>query len=125
MTRFSGSLITVREGEAFNLLYALKWAQDQDHNLQNVKFDIDFKKVADAVITGSLPISEFGLIIQNCKDIISSCANFLVSFIAEKGIWWLTLNLGCHQIDLSMHLLSCPRFSQMNTFFFFIKLEMN
>jgi hypothetical protein len=31
LTGFSGSyhpLITVREGEAFNLLYALKWAQE-------------------------------------------------------------------------------------------------
>lgn len=73
-----------------------------------MKFDIDFKIVAVAVFSGSLPISDFGLIIQNCKDIISSCANFPVSFIAEKGIWWLTLNLGCHQIDLSAHLLSCP-----------------
>ncbi|CAN1316800.1 hypothetical protein LINPERPRIM_LOCUS30201 [Linum perenne] len=72
-----------KEVEAAALLEALSWAEEL--NLPRVMFESDAKEVTDQVGASETEDTEFGEIIQQCRDIISRHEGFAISFVRRNG----------------------------------------
>ncbi|CAN1752594.1 hypothetical protein LINPERHAP1_LOCUS4809 [Linum perenne] len=80
----------VKEGEAWSLLEALKWARDS--NQTRVIFEVDSQQVALAVRGHAANMTEFGEIISKCRTIIQENPNFVVDFVRRDR------NLVAHEL---------------------------
>ncbi|GAU26672.1 hypothetical protein TSUD_314490 [Trifolium subterraneum] len=80
----TSSQLTVKEGEAFGLLQAIKWAGEL--GLNNVIFNLDAKSVVDSFNTTTHDLSYFGFIIKDCKSwLLNSCTNSVVEFSRRQA----------------------------------------
>jgi len=64
-TSWSTPLLDVSEGEAIGLLYAIRWVKE--HNLSNVIFELDSKRVVDNFHSTRNDVSDLGAIIRECR----------------------------------------------------------
>ena len=72
------------EGEAIGLLYAIRWAKEQ--NLNNVIFELDSKRVVDSFYSTRNDVSDLGAIIRECRTTFSSFfTNSRVEFIRRQA----------------------------------------
>ncbi|XP_073283689.1 uncharacterized protein [Primulina huaijiensis] len=76
-------VFSVKEGEAMSLLEALSWVRRL--GLKKVYFELDAKVVVEAIKSSDVGISEFGSIVQSCKDIIRCEHEFSTSFIRRQA----------------------------------------
>ncbi|CAN1163981.1 hypothetical protein LINPERHAP2_LOCUS25312 [Linum perenne] len=74
---------SIAEGEDFSLLEALKWAQQQD--LHDVLFESDAKAIVDSLKSNDTNYIELGDLMKECKSILTSCPNFVVTHIGRSG----------------------------------------
>jgi len=83
-TNWSTPLVDVTEGEAIGLLYAIRWATEQ--NLNNVIFELDSKRVVDSFHSTRNDVSDLGAIIRECGTTFSSFfTNSKVEFIRRQA----------------------------------------
>lgn len=75
--------LEVREGEAMGLLQALHWARELQ--LEDVVFEMDAKTVADSVKSCTEDLTDFGIIIKQCRDILSVEPNYVVEFVRRQA----------------------------------------
>ncbi|CAN1191226.1 hypothetical protein LINPERHAP2_LOCUS40933 [Linum perenne] len=73
---------TPREGEAAALLTALRWVSEDGHD--DVIFEIDAESVKHALNDNELDASEFGCIIQQCRDILLRFPHFRVQVVRRN-----------------------------------------
>lgn len=76
-------MVSVKEGEAMGLREALSWVQSL--GLKKVCFEMDAKVVVDAIKSSGADVSEFGSIVQHCKDLIRYEHEFSISFIRRQA----------------------------------------
>lgn len=71
-------------GEALGLYHALQWMQDM--HFDNIDFEIDSKITRDAFHSRTIDVTEFGNIIDACREIFSSSfTNSRVEFIRRQA----------------------------------------
>jgi ribonuclease HI len=74
----------VAVGEALGLYHALQWMQDMQFD--NIDFEIDSKITRDAFHSRTIDVTEFGNIIDACREIFSSSfTNSRVEFIRRQA----------------------------------------
>ena len=74
----------VAVGEALGLYHALQWMQDMQFD--NIDFELDSKITRDAFHSREVDVTEFGHIIDVCRDILStSFTNSRVEFIRRQA----------------------------------------
>jgi len=74
----------VAVGEALRLYHALQWMQDM--HFDNIDFELDSKITRDAFRSNKVNITEFGHIIDACRDFFStSFTNSWVEFIRRQA----------------------------------------
>ncbi|PNX92291.1 hypothetical protein L195_g015425 [Trifolium pratense] len=84
-TAWSTSMMEQHEGEASSLLSALN--RTQDWEADHIKFEPDCKSATDVIHRNRGDLSEFGLIISLCKNILSNHQNFKVVLLGGKRTW--------------------------------------
>lgn len=71
-------------GEAFGLYHAIQWMKDM--RFDNIDFELDSKITRDAFHSRKTDVSEFGSIIDACRDLFSnSFTNSRVEFIRRQA----------------------------------------
>jgi hypothetical protein len=76
-------LLPVLEGKAKSLLHAINWVIEL--GLLNVVFELDTKIVVDAVNNSKVDMTDFGSIIDQCRNLVQSLSNSSVVFIGKKA----------------------------------------
>ena len=76
-------MFSSREVEALCLREAIRWVISQQY--VSVIFETDSKLVVNAINNSSADLSKFGLLIQECKLLLSSSKNFLCSFVNRQA----------------------------------------
>lgn len=107
---------SIREGEALGLLDAIPWVWTL--GFSKIIFELGAKVVVKAVQSSCLNISEFGSLIQRCREILHLESNFSICFVwrqanesahalaraccsyASPTIWWTSPD--CLDILLSL-----------------------
>ncbi|XP_073064130.1 uncharacterized protein [Primulina eburnea] len=73
----------VKEGEAIGLLEALSWIRNLDY--PTVMFEVDAQIVHLAMRGNEKDNTEFGEIMESCRDIVSSKPGFSVHFVRRQA----------------------------------------
>jgi ribonuclease HI len=74
---------TVLEAEAIGLLESLKMAISKD--LRHVAFETDSKLLVDLLGNTNLPLNEIGDLVSECKTLLLSNPDYVVSFIRRQA----------------------------------------
>lgn len=77
------AILQVREGEAMALLSALEWVEQL--GMTNVIFEMDGKVVLDNILQSSDEQTEFGSIINHCKELLQRNSTCSISFIRRTA----------------------------------------
>jgi len=84
ITSWSAPVLDVSEGEALSLLYAIRWAKEQNFN--KVIFELDSKRVVDSFHSTRNDVFDLGAIIRECRNTFSSFfTNSRVEFIRRQA----------------------------------------
>ncbi|CAN1767936.1 hypothetical protein LINPERHAP1_LOCUS10452 [Linum perenne] len=90
----------VRDGEALALLEALLWVEHSVYT--NVVFEVDSTEVEQAIKHGGRDVSEFGLIISECRHIVSSRQDFSVVVVRRDR------NKAAHELAQQSYTFASP-----------------
>ncbi|XP_073035374.1 uncharacterized protein [Primulina eburnea] len=72
----------VKEGEAIGLLEALSWIRTLDY--PNVMFEVDAKTVHEATKEHANVDTEFGGIMERCRNLVATERGYLVHFVRRQ-----------------------------------------
>lgn len=75
--------MTVREGEAYTLLMALRWMHQL--GIDHVCFELDCKAVADRVSQEVFDHTEYGALIQAVQSILASHVDYRALFTSRQA----------------------------------------
>ncbi|CAN1804672.1 Putative ribonuclease H protein At1g65750 [Linum perenne] len=70
---------SVAEGEAWGLLDALFWVESLQ--ISDTTFEVDSQLVANAIASGEVNTTEFGVLINRCREVLQANPGFRVCFI--------------------------------------------
>lgn len=88
-------------GEAMGLFRAIHWVRDLD--LPNVNFELDCQAIVNSVTNPKEDISEFGVVVRACYDLLLSFPNFGVSHIRRQA------NSKAHRLARATLFLDSPQ----------------
>ncbi|KAK6164785.1 hypothetical protein DH2020_001649 [Rehmannia glutinosa] len=76
-------VMCVKEAEAMGLKEALSWVKNL--NLHSVLFEVDAKGVSDSVNGAENDVSEYGLLIKECRNFLTDNSSFSVGFVHREA----------------------------------------
>jgi ribonuclease HI len=82
MFAYNNGVVTAAEAEAWALQQGIMWIAILEY--QNVMFELDCKTVVEDVHSSKVNYSEYGLLIDDCKSLLSNHTNYLVVFTRRQ-----------------------------------------
>ncbi|XVF77572.1 hypothetical protein PTKIN_Ptkin14bG0055900 [Pterospermum kingtungense] len=74
---------SVKEAEVFGVLQALNWIRELQFH--SVLIEIDAKVVVDAIYGAGIDVSEFGVLVAQCKQILSLQQDYSIRFVHQQA----------------------------------------
>ncbi|XVE74733.1 hypothetical protein DITRI_Ditri12bG0041700 [Diplodiscus trichospermus] len=71
-TKWRKAAVSIKEGEAMGLYESLTWVTPMGMGYTNVIFEMDAKGVVEAVNRGAADVTEFGTVVDSCKEDLKS-----------------------------------------------------
>lgn len=96
------SYLPVREGEALGLLKADQWVKEL--GLHDVLFELDCQVVVNSLKNHIVYITDFGVIISACQELLCSLSNLSVSFFGRQ------VNSVAHNLAKATLFIVTPQF---------------